>query len=124
MRDIGSGSRTHIAFTPATWNTVSQPRMPSTSASSSKRSPRIGSPPASLDDVCRLIGAGERPHLATICGQAAEKRTADEPTAPGQEGGTLHARLSLSSADQRPPNRAKYSTAEPIVTAAATSMAY
>ena len=72
-----------------------------TSASSSKRSPRTGRPPHASTTSAASRGAGERSHLASVRDESAQERAADEPAAAGEEGGALHARLSLSSADQQ-----------------------
>ena len=76
---MGPGSRWHIALMPATWKTVRTPRMPSSRAAGSSRSPRTGCAPRA-----RTISAAASLRASALTNRPSATRrcTSAPPTNP------------------------------------------
>ncbi len=68
----------------------------------------------------RVVGPGERLDLAPVGEEALDDRAADEPAAAGDQDGVGQ----LEPSDRADPKRARYSTADSTVIAAAASIAH
>ncbi len=90
-RSIGAGSRTHIAFTPATWKTRRA------SAHASRGAPRVeeitadGSRARVSEHAAAALGAREGPHLtAARRGAHASRAPPTKPLPPVRKAGSAH----------------------------------
>ena len=76
---IVDGSRTHVAFTPATWKTVPQPRIAGEERRGVVEVAAHGLGARGLDAAAASSAAGERADLPALVDEPAHERAADEP---------------------------------------------